>query len=146
LNTLISDPTLPGPNTLSFLSLSAITRIYGFSNALDKTTAYDVHSMNGEGLFFHQRQGNPRPPTQNMEPGFFRGSVTSCCMLPAVVLTIRRISQYHGSLVTEIQNLINTLLKRTRDNGDVDLVRIFPQYTYDTTVRSFQPLIQRSYS
>ncbi|KAJ7306796.1 hypothetical protein DFH08DRAFT_514458 [Mycena albidolilacea] len=41
-----------GPNTLSFLSLSATTRIYESSNALDKTTAYDVHSMNGEGLFF----------------------------------------------------------------------------------------------
>jgi cytochrome P450 len=52
LNRQFSDQTLPGPNTLSFLSLPAITRIYGSSNALDKTTAYDVHSMNEEGLFF----------------------------------------------------------------------------------------------
>ncbi|KAJ7863748.1 cytochrome P450 [Mycena olivaceomarginata] len=106
-----------GPNTLSFLSLSAITRIYGSSNALDKTTAYDVHSMNGEGLFFIKDKATHARRRRIWNRAFSEEAI----------------SQYHGPLVTEIQNLINTLLKRTRDNGDVDLVRIFPQYMYDTT-------------
>ncbi|KAJ7306785.1 cytochrome P450 [Mycena albidolilacea] len=106
-----------GPNTLSFLSLSAITRIYGSSNALDKTTAYDVHSMNEEGLFFIKDKATHARRRRIWNRAFSEEAL----------------SQYHGPLVTEIQNLIRTLLQRTRDHGDVDLVRIFPQYTYDTT-------------
>ncbi|KAJ7246590.1 cytochrome P450 [Mycena haematopus] len=104
------------PNTLSFLSVSAITQIYGSSNALDKSTAYDVQSMKGEGLFFIKDKATHARRRRIWNRAF----------------SDEALSQYHGPLITEIQNLIRTLLKRTQNNDEVDLVRTIPQYTYDT--------------
>jgi hypothetical protein len=41
---------------------------------------------------------------------------------------------YRGAMVAEIDNLVHWLLKRSEENGRVDLVKILPQYTYDSTV------------
>ncbi|KAJ6584478.1 cytochrome P450 [Mycena capillaripes] len=105
-----------GPNTVSFLSSSAIRQIYNSSNALDKTTAYDVQHLQGEGLFFIKDKA-----THNCRRRIWNRSFSEQALL-----------QYHDHLVVEAQRLIHWLLKRTADNGQVDLVRILPQYSFDS--------------
>jgi hypothetical protein len=39
-------------------------------------------------------------------------------------------------MVLTTQSLIRSLLKGTREIGEVDLTKIFPRYTYDTMVSS----------
>ncbi|KAJ6512373.1 cytochrome P450, partial [Mycena vulgaris] len=106
-----------GPNTLSFSDPSAISEIYGSSSALDKTTAYDLHSMGGDGLFFIKDQ-----PTHSRRRKIWNRAFSKDALLG-----------YHEPLVAEVQNLIRSLLKRTEKNGQVNLVRIMPQYAYDST-------------
>ncbi|KAJ7261067.1 cytochrome P450 [Mycena rebaudengoi] len=106
-----------GPNTVSFSSVPAISQIYGSSNALDKTTAYDMHPIPGEGLFFIKDKATHTRRRKIWNRAFSNQALT----------------QYHDPLVAEIQHLIDALLKRTQEKGKVDLVRILPQYAYDST-------------
>ncbi|KAJ6613737.1 cytochrome P450, partial [Mycena sp. CBHHK59/15] len=110
-----------GPNTLSFLSASAIAPIYGSSNALDKSTAYDVQHMKGEGIFFIKDKA-----THSRRRRIWNRSFSE-----------HALSQYNDPLVLEVEHLIRWLLKRTADNGKVDVVKILPQYSFDSIV-SFQ--------
>ncbi|KAJ7117989.1 cytochrome P450, partial [Mycena crocata] len=105
-----------GPNTVSFLSASAIRLIYGSSNAFDKTSAYDVQHLDGEGLFFMKNKA-----THNHRRRIWNRSFSEDALL-----------QYHDHLVLEVERLIRTLLKRTVDNRKIDLTRILPQYSFDS--------------
>ncbi|KAJ6507809.1 cytochrome P450 [Mycena vitilis] len=105
-----------GPNTVSFLSSTAIKQIYSSSNAFDKSTAYDIRSMQGEAIFFFKDKVSHAPRRR----------------LWTRSLSDYALSQYHDQLIIEVEHLIRCLLKRTAESGRVDLTRIIPQYAYDS--------------
>ncbi|KAF7336928.1 Cytochrome P450 [Mycena venus] len=106
-----------GPNTVSFLSASAIKQIYTSSSALDKTTAYDIRSMDGQGIFFFKDKVAHAPRRRLWIKSF----------------SDHALSQYHDKLVLEVEHLIHCLLQRMAKNGQVDLAKVLPQYAYDNT-------------
>ncbi|KAF7336139.1 Cytochrome P450 67 [Mycena venus] len=106
-----------GPNTVSLTSMDAIRQIYTSSHALNKTTAYDMHSIKGEGLFFIKDKATHVRRRRIWNRSFSEEAL----------------SGYRGSMVSQIQNLMHWLLKRSEQDGKVDLVKIFPQYAYDST-------------
>ncbi|KAJ6507811.1 cytochrome P450 [Mycena vitilis] len=108
-----------GPNTVSFLSSSAIKQIYSSSNAFDKSTAYDIRSMPGDGIFFFKDKASLAPRRRLWTRSF----------------SDHALSQYHDPLVLEVKHLICCLLERTAESGQVDLTRIIPQYAYDSIVK-----------
>ncbi|KAJ7473679.1 cytochrome P450, partial [Mycena galericulata] len=112
-----------GPNTVSFLSASAIGQIYSSASAFDKSTAYDVQHLQGEGLFLIKDKA-----THNVRRRIWNRSFSD-----------HALSQYHDQLVFEVERLIRCLLKKTTDDGKVNLVDILPQYSFDSIV-SFAPL------
>ncbi|KAJ7679134.1 cytochrome P450 [Mycena polygramma] len=105
-----------GPNTVSFLSASAIKQIYSSSNAFDKSTAYNIRTMRGEGIFFFKDKASHAPRRRLWTRSF----------------SDYALSQYHDQLVLKVEHLIRCLLKRTTDSGRVDLTTIIPQYAYDS--------------
>ncbi|KAJ7907007.1 cytochrome P450, partial [Mycena leptocephala] len=105
-----------GPNTLSFKSLSAIQKIYGSSDALDKSKAYDFVSMKGHGVFLIKDKA-----THSLRRRIWNRAFSE-----------HAISEYYDPMVLTTQSLIRSLLKGTREIGEVDLTKIFPRYTYDT--------------
>ncbi|KAJ6561941.1 cytochrome P450 [Mycena capillaripes] len=107
-----------GPNTVSFLAPSAIKQIYSSSNALDKSSAYNIKSMPGEGIFFFKDKATHAPRRRLWTRAF----------------SDHALSQYHDQLVLEVEHLIHCLLKRAAKSGQVDLVNILPQYAWDNTV------------
>ncbi|KAF7336120.1 Cytochrome P450 [Mycena venus] len=106
-----------GPNTVSLTSMDAIRQIYTSSHALNKTTAYDMHSIKGEGLFFIKDKATHVRRRRIWNRSFSEEAL----------------SGYRGPMVSQIQNLMHWLLKRSEQDGKVDLVRIIPQYAYDST-------------
>ncbi|KAE9397910.1 cytochrome P450 [Gymnopus androsaceus JB14] len=106
-----------GPNTVSFTSLPAITQIYTSSHALEKTTAYDLHSIKGEGLFFIKDKASHVPRRRIWNRSFSKEAL----------------AQYQHPIASQVKNLAYWLVERTKMNGSVDLVRILPQYAYDST-------------
>ncbi|KAJ6507794.1 cytochrome P450 [Mycena vitilis] len=105
-----------GPNTVSFLSASAMKQIYSSSNAFDKSTAYNIRSMSGDAIFFFKDKASHAPRRRLWTRSF----------------SDYALSQYHDQLVLEVEHLIRCLLKRTAESGQVDLTTIIPQYTYDS--------------
>ncbi|KAJ6550614.1 cytochrome P450 [Mycena vulgaris] len=105
-----------GPNTVSFLSMAAISHIYGSSNALDKASAYDIQHLEGQGVFFIKDK-----PTHSRRRRIWNRSFSDTAL-----------AGYHDEMVLGIEHLIRCLLKRTADNGKVDLVKLLPQYSFDT--------------
>ncbi|KAJ6561936.1 cytochrome P450 [Mycena capillaripes] len=106
-----------GPNSISFTSLDAIREIYSSSHALDKTTAYDIHITKSEALFFMKDKIN-----HNRRRRIWNRSFTE-----------EALSGYFGPMVSQIQNLIHWLLKRSEQDEKVNLVKILHQYAYDST-------------
>ncbi|KAJ7453160.1 cytochrome P450 [Mycena latifolia] len=105
-----------GPNSVSFLSMAAISYIYGSASALDKASAYDIQHMDGEGVFFIKDKA-----THSKRRRIWNRSFSESAL-----------SGYHDQVVQEIEHLMQCLLKRTSDNGKVDLVKILPQYSFDS--------------
>ncbi|KAJ7458963.1 cytochrome P450, partial [Mycena latifolia] len=107
------------PNSVSFTSLAAIRKIYGSSGGLNKTTAYDMHGINlkGEGLFYIKDKTLHGHRRRIWNRSF----------------TEEAIRDYHGPMVSQIENLIIWLMKRSQEDGRVDLVKLLFQYTYDST-------------
>ncbi|KAE9387276.1 cytochrome P450 [Gymnopus androsaceus JB14] len=106
-----------GPNTVSFTSLSAITKIYGSSQALEKTSAYDLHLIKGEGLFFIKEKASHIPRRRIWNRSFSKEAL----------------EQYQHPIASQVENLVYWLVERTKTNGSIDLVKILPQYAYDST-------------
>ncbi|KAJ7226932.1 cytochrome P450 [Mycena pura] len=104
-----------GPSSLTFKSLSAIRKIYGSSQALNKSSAYDFAPIEGDGIFKMQDKDTHTARRRIWNRAF----------------TEHAISEYYAPLVLTTQRLIRTLLRGTREAGAVDLTEIFPRYTYD---------------
>ncbi|KAJ7214343.1 cytochrome P450, partial [Mycena pura] len=107
-----------GPNTLSFISPTAISSIYGSANAPDKSTAYDMQHLKGDGLFFLKDKASHSRRRRIWNRSFSEEALLG----------------YQDPLVREIEHLFDLLLKKTSNNGKVDLVKILPQYSYDSMV------------
>ncbi|KAJ7650881.1 cytochrome P450 [Roridomyces roridus] len=104
-----------GPNTLSFVSTTAIKQIYSFSNAFDKSSVYELQHMDGSGLFFFKDKASHALRRRILNRSFSE----------------QALSQYHEHLVGEVEHLIRCLLEKTAEHGQVDLTRILPQYAFD---------------
>ncbi|KAJ7143651.1 cytochrome P450 [Mycena filopes] len=105
-----------GPNSVSFLSPASISTIYGSATALDKASAYDIQHMDGAGLFFIKDKA-----THGRRRRIWNRSFSDTAL-----------AGYHDEMVQGVEHLIRCLLKRTEDDAKVDLVRLLPQYAFDS--------------
>ncbi|KAJ7087626.1 cytochrome P450 [Mycena belliarum] len=105
-----------GPNSVSFLSPASISTIYGSATALDKASAYDIQHMDGAGLFFMKDKATHARRRRIWNRSFSDNAIAG----------------YHDEVVQCVEHLIRCLLKRTADNGKVDLVKLLPQYSFDS--------------
>ncbi|KAJ7649472.1 cytochrome P450 [Mycena polygramma] len=105
-----------GPNSVSFLSPASISTIYGSATALDKASAYDIQHLDGAGLFFMKDKA-----THGRRRRIWNRSFSD-----------NALAGYHDEVVQGVEHLIRCLLKRTKDDGKVDLVRLLPQYAFDS--------------
>ncbi|KAK7018205.1 cytochrome P450 [Favolaschia claudopus] len=105
-----------GPNTLSFVSASAISSIHGSAHAPDKASAYEMQHLKGDGLFFLKDKASHNRRRRIWNRSFSEEAILG----------------YQSALVGEIEHLFNCLLEKTSHKGKVDLVRLLPQYAYDS--------------
>ncbi|KAH7926174.1 cytochrome P450 [Leucogyrophana mollusca] len=103
------------PNNVSINSRAAVAPIYSSSIAMDKSDAYSIRQLPGDGLFFML----PRVAHGHRRDMWAKGFTNSALEL------------YQPILERRTMDLVECMKRRTNENGVVNLSRCIEHWSYD---------------